>query len=363
MSQPIQTLHDFVLNLITDDSFGTSFLSDPAGVLSGAGLGDVTGLDVQEVTSLVADHLPAPVADAVESGFAALPADVTGVNDLHCALAHLETVAAVAQDLPVSVAGLSPSTTFAGDAGGFTGAAALTGDLVQTSGSLAGSTGGLAGGALADTPAGAVTGAVAAATDSVAAGVQSPLGTYGVATDSLPLSVPSFGSVSDLGGTLDSDALTHGTSATAVAGGYVASGGEFAAAGIADNSATLAGHLSSVGDVAAQPVAAGGDELATHVASGADTLGDVVSHVPSVAAPAQLPADLPVHAVADLPQSLPTPDSVLPQVTHTVESTVSHAPLTDSVSHSSLIDSVHSALPDVGDLHTDLFHGDLPLGH
>jgi hypothetical protein len=363
LSQPIQTLHDFVLNLITDDSFGTSFLSDPTGVLSDAGLGDVTGLDVQEVTSLVADHLPAPVADAVESGFAALPADVTGVNDLHCALAHLETVAAVAQGLPATVTGLSTSSAFSGDADGFAGAAALASDTVQASGTLAGGTGGIAGGVLADTPAGAVTSAVAATTDSAAAGLQSPLGTYAVSADSLPLPAPSFGSIGDLGSTLDSDALTEGTPVTAVAANYVASGGEFAAAGIGDNSATLAGHLSAVGGMAAQAVATGGDQLAAHVASGSSMIGDAVSHVPSVGAPAQLPTDLPVHPVADLPHTLPAPDAALPHVTHMVESTVSHASVTDAVSHSSLVDTVHSALPQVEDLHTDLFSGDLPLGH
>lgn len=380
MSQPIQTLHDFVLNLITDDSFGTTFLSDPAGTLSDAGLGDVTGLDVQEVTSLVADHLPAPVADAIESGFAGLPVDVTGVNDLHCALAHLESVASVAQTLPATVAGTTTSTAFSGDASGFSGAASLANDAVQASGTLAGGTGGLAGGLVTDTPAGAVTSAVAATTDSLAGGVQSPLGTYGIATDSL--SVPSFDSFGDLGGTLDSDALTDGTTASAVAGNYIASGGEAVAAGIADNSATLAGHLSTLGGATAQEVATGGDELANHVANGSAMVGDVVANVPSLPAPPQLPTDLPVHVVADLPQTLPAPDAALPQVTDTVQHAVSHAsvtdavshgpladavshgPLADAVSHSSLVDSVHSALPQTDDLHTgNLLSGELPLGH
>jgi hypothetical protein len=357
LSQPIQTLHDFVLNLITDDSFGSAFLTDPATTLSAAGLGDVTGVDVQEVTSLVVDQVPAPVADAVETGLASLPAEITGVNDLNCALAHLETVAAVAQDLPATVAGLTTTTAMAGGLDGLTGSAGIASDAVQTSGILTAGTGGLATGALADTPAGAVTGALAATTDSVAGGLQSPLGTYGLATDSLP----SFGSLGDLGGTLDSDLLTDGSPATAAAAGYVASGGEFAATGIASDSTTVAGHLSSGADAVSQAVAAGGSDAATHVASATSTVTDVVSHVPVVSPPA-LPTDLPVHVVADLPQTLPAADAA-PQVTHTVESTVSHASLTDTVSHSSLADTVHSALPDVGDLHTDLLHGDLPLGH
>lgn len=359
MSQPIQTLHDFVLNLITDDSCGSAFLTNPAAVLADAGLGDVTGLDVQEIISLVVDQVPAPVADAVETGLASLPAEITGVDDLQCALAHLETVAAVVQNLPATLG--DPTTTTSLD--GLTGSVDLASGTVQTSGSLAAGVGGLGTGALADTPAGAVTGAVAVTTSSVGAGLQSPLGTYGLVAESeVPLAVPSFGSLGDLNGTLDSDVFTGGTPVTAVATGYVTSGGEFAAAGIANDSAAVAGHISGAADTVSQAVADGGSDAAMHVTSATSTVDALVSHVPAVPAPMQLAADLPVHVVAELPESLPAADAV-PQVTVAAESTVSHTSLADTVSHSSLVDTVHSALPDAGDLQSNLLHGDLPLCH
>jgi hypothetical protein len=67
MSSP--TLHDFVLNLLTDPAARTAFEIDPQGVLVDAGLGDITEADVQEVIPLVMDY--APVADL--PGLAGLP--------------------------------------------------------------------------------------------------------------------------------------------------------------------------------------------------------------------------------------------------------------------------------------------------
>ncbi|TNC23439.1 IniB N-terminal domain-containing protein [Amycolatopsis alkalitolerans] len=350
MSQPIQTLHEFVFNLISNADFGSAFLSDPASALSAAGLGDITGADVQEVTPLVTDSMPAPVADAVESGLASLPTDAFGTDDLHCALTHLETVASVAQSLPdtaLSTAGTLSSVT----------------DAMGVSGTFQGSADGLATGMLASTPAGDVTGALAATTGSLGAGMESPLGTYGITTDSLPLSVPSFGSVSDLGGTLDSAALTGGTPVTETATSYVTSGTEMATSGIANGSAMLGDHISTAGTGLGGAVTAGGADLANHVTSAVSMAGDLTSNLPTVSAPVHLPADLPVHVVAQ-PPALPAADAAVPQVTHTVESTVSHASvLPDSLSHGSLAGMAHSAVPGVDSLHTDLLHGELPLGH
>jgi hypothetical protein len=59
MSTP--TLHDFVLNLLTDPDARAAFELDPQGVLVDAGLGDITEADVQEVIPLVMDY--APVGD------------------------------------------------------------------------------------------------------------------------------------------------------------------------------------------------------------------------------------------------------------------------------------------------------------
>jgi hypothetical protein len=52
------TLHDFVLNLLTDPAARTAFELDPEAVLVDAGLGDITEADVQEVIPLVVDYAP-----------------------------------------------------------------------------------------------------------------------------------------------------------------------------------------------------------------------------------------------------------------------------------------------------------------
>jgi hypothetical protein len=57
MIQPT-TLHDFVLNLLSDPSLKAAFASDAQGTLEQAGLADITAVDVQEVIPLVIDLLP-----------------------------------------------------------------------------------------------------------------------------------------------------------------------------------------------------------------------------------------------------------------------------------------------------------------
>ncbi|MCW3816266.1 IniB N-terminal domain-containing protein [Micromonospora sp. DR5-3] len=51
-----QTLHDFVLNLLTDPDARSAFDLDPEGALQAAGLTDVTAADVQDVVPLVVDY-------------------------------------------------------------------------------------------------------------------------------------------------------------------------------------------------------------------------------------------------------------------------------------------------------------------
>ncbi|MET9232718.1 IniB N-terminal domain-containing protein [Lentzea sp. NPDC003310] len=65
------TLHDFVLNLLSDPSLKDAFAADAQGTLEQAGLADITAVDVQEVIPLVLDLLPAtpaglPAIDAVD---------------------------------------------------------------------------------------------------------------------------------------------------------------------------------------------------------------------------------------------------------------------------------------------------------
>src|SRR5437763_12797461 len=59
---PTPTLHDFVLNLLTNSEARSAFQLDPAGTLTAAGLGDVSPTDVRDLIPLVADVTPAHVA-------------------------------------------------------------------------------------------------------------------------------------------------------------------------------------------------------------------------------------------------------------------------------------------------------------
>ncbi|MEU8285097.1 IniB N-terminal domain-containing protein [Micromonospora sp. NPDC048905] len=64
-----QTLHDFVLDLLTNPDARSAFDLDPEGALRGAGLTDITAADVQDVVPLVVDYAPgaglAPLASPV----------------------------------------------------------------------------------------------------------------------------------------------------------------------------------------------------------------------------------------------------------------------------------------------------------
>ena len=79
-----QTLHDFVLNLLTDADARSAFDLDPEGALRAAGLGDITAADVQDVVPLVVDYAPvhglAPVAPVTSQlGADPLVGDTTDV--------------------------------------------------------------------------------------------------------------------------------------------------------------------------------------------------------------------------------------------------------------------------------------------
>ncbi|MGW7534463.1 IniB N-terminal domain-containing protein [Amycolatopsis sp. NPDC054798] len=62
---PVQTLHEFALNLLNDPQSMADYKADPQGVLNGAGLGELNPSDVQDIMPLVMDSAPLPAAPAV----------------------------------------------------------------------------------------------------------------------------------------------------------------------------------------------------------------------------------------------------------------------------------------------------------
>lgn len=73
---PVQTLHEFALNLLSDPQALADFNADPQAVLSAVGLADVSAADVHEIIPLVMDLAPTSVTDSFGSA-----GDVTGVLD------------------------------------------------------------------------------------------------------------------------------------------------------------------------------------------------------------------------------------------------------------------------------------------
>jgi hypothetical protein len=93
MIQP-STLHDFVLNLLSDPSLKAAFAADAQGTLEQAGLADITAVDVQEVIPLVLDLVPAvdglPAVDTLDLN---LPADDLLAEGPLGAISQLQAVA------------------------------------------------------------------------------------------------------------------------------------------------------------------------------------------------------------------------------------------------------------------------------
>src|SRR5437763_16264383 len=69
MEQSVQTLHDLVLSLLSDQSVLSAFQEDPAGVLDQAGLSDISAADVQSAIPLVMDYAP----QGLEASLSQLP--------------------------------------------------------------------------------------------------------------------------------------------------------------------------------------------------------------------------------------------------------------------------------------------------
>ncbi|GAA4450651.1 IniB N-terminal domain-containing protein [Phytohabitans houttuyneae] len=114
-----QTLHDFVLNLLTNPEARSAFELDPEGTLNAAGLGDITAADVQDVVPLVVDYAPVqgitglvPTGDLGLGQIGALDGSATNViGQLQTVTQQLSVgVPAPAADANVNVAAVGAIT-------------------------------------------------------------------------------------------------------------------------------------------------------------------------------------------------------------------------------------------------------------
>lgn len=397
MSLPAQNLHDFVLNLLTDDAARSAFAADPTAALTDAGLSDVTPQDIQEVAPLVAEYAPDLSALPLDLGalplaapdlgalplaapdLSALPLATPDLSALPLDASDLSSLASSAPglgDLPISMPDLGTvEAEGSASADGAEGSIIYDGGDVQAAGAaIVGTEGVAVAGALA-TPVGSLEGDLMVGPGGVHGGLStdSPLGQYELTTDGMPASA------GDLASTLDSEVLSKVAPAAGTVASFVSTGGDLLAGGVEAGSNTLGSYLTSAGAQAGAAVSNGGEELSQHIAQGTDLASAELAHpalpavpaldaLPAVdalpAAAADLPANLPVHLPAvntDVVHSLPLPHlpvaNPLPAVEHVA------APVTDIVSHSPLGDVTSAldhtvALPDVGGL-----AGDLPLGH
>jgi hypothetical protein len=367
-----QTLHDFVLDLLSNDTARSAFGADPSAALAGAGLHDVTPQDVQEVIPLVLDYAPAglalPDTGAADSVIQQLQA-VCHAADIH-GLPEFEAPSAGSHggafggETPFGDYSVGTELSDSGVAA----AAGLTGGTVGAEGGL---TGGLDG--------------FAAGGSSV-----SPLGDFDLESSGIPAAlpglpvlpavpgVPRFDSIADPTAALDTD-VSAGTVAS-----YVSSGGEVLADHLSTSSATLGSYLtgtgvppvgeavSDAGYAGAVQLDNGTDAVAGHAGAlpvpdtgalpglpavpelpavpalpGVPDLNDLPVHLP------QLPMDLP-HLPVELPHlpvANPLPDLSDSSVTGALGDAASHSPLGEVASPD------HLALPHLVDAPTDLLLG------
>ncbi|MFD1149707.1 IniB N-terminal domain-containing protein [Saccharothrix hoggarensis] len=77
MGSSPNTLHDFVLDLLSDPTALADFQADAEGTLARAGLSDISALDVQEVIPLVLDYVPTGSLPALDGSIVEdLPLDL-----------------------------------------------------------------------------------------------------------------------------------------------------------------------------------------------------------------------------------------------------------------------------------------------
>jgi hypothetical protein len=95
--ESVSTLHDFVLNLLSDPTALTDFAQDPQAVLAQAGLGDITPGDVNNALPLVIDYAPSHLVPALEAALSTLPFDGL-TDDPTTAIQHLTALTSAVSD-------------------------------------------------------------------------------------------------------------------------------------------------------------------------------------------------------------------------------------------------------------------------
>jgi hypothetical protein len=335
----VSTLHDFVLNLLSDPTALTAFAADPQSVLSSAGLGDITPGDVTNALPLVADYAPSHLVPALEAAQSALPID--GLSDgPGAAIAHLTA-------LTSTVTGTSSWVHIDNDGGM---SPTISGGLSNPDLGL--SADGSVGGSVQNGLAGAL---------GVTSGVAHANWAGGVG--GIAAGLTNFAAGSDLTGALDSDAINKVT------------GGELNAGALSGATAFATNLVADPTDVLAHPTditnaltgSIGGSALPTDLLSSLPTsLPGLPTSLPG------LPAD-PTAAVTDTLHnalgSLPTPGDLggnlglggLTNITSGLTNGAgldTHDPLSTVTSHlpggvTDLVSSATSQIPGAADaLHT-----------
>jgi hypothetical protein len=392
LSCPVDAVQTFVVRLVTESAAQYALGADPVAALAASGLTDLTPADLREALPAVADHIPAPLADALESSLHAVPAG-DGAGGVPAVVAQLQALVTTAQDwtapafggeLPVYTSVLDtfpPSdpdpgalaTATGGSAEGVAASGYYTGAVTGTTTVVAGPGGAVVSLAGDTAPGSQVGSGITVAgnghSGAFAATGDSALGSYTVAAAGSP-AVPSLGAAADLAHSLDSLVLGKAEYATNAAAGAVSTGGDLVAGSVATGSQALGGYLTNGGAIAGHAVASGGAELGGHLTASTTTAADTITQgpaIPALPAPA-LPDHLPTPAATHVTDRVVhdvSAHSLAPEATlfsheatyNAMDAGVSHSPLamtTASFAHAVDVtssDAVHSG------------HGELLLGH
>ena len=362
--ESVSTLHDFVLNLLSDPTALTSFAQDPQAVLAQAGLGDITPGDVNNALPLVIDYAPSHLVPSLEAAQSALPVD--GLNDPTTAIQHLTALTSVVTDastwvhiddnqgVPTIGGGLASSELHVASSGWVQGT--LQNGVASSFGfnSEAGHA----------NIAGGVTGLAAGVTDFAATGVANG------GLDGDVISKVTGGSLDGnaLSGATafatnlvasPTDALSHPTDITNALTGTIG-GASLPTTLPADPTSAVSDTLHSVLANVPSPAGLGGlggltNGLDASGLAGHDPLSAVTSHLPGGV------TDLVNGALSNATSQIPGASDALHTATsdaHGIAGTTSASPL-DGVSASSVGDTVSHVTGDV----TGALHGVTDLGH